>query len=454
MMRWLVALLPLLTLGVLAAVTWPGYISFDAAYQWYQARTGDYATVSPPQWPALWSLMLAVGLPATSGPILLIVGLHAFGFGYVAFTALQRGHALSAWLVALLGPVCPLLLLLIPHIWTDLVLSGALLSASALLIARPTGWLRHCAILLLLLLASAVRHNGIFAVLPLVVWWMWLSLPTRPLRQHIAAAGVILAGLWVLNASLHAGLSDQQADTWAVAPMFDLQAVSVATSQQLLPASLVGEGMDVAQLHTAFHPYSSTRLFSSTTSGVFNPTAGPLSDEQHAALRDAWLSMPAQSAWWAHRWRLFSALLGPHRGDLLSGLADSPAIVSHAGNPVLQRRSPAAHAHYRSVVESSRGSWLFAPGLYLLLGVAAAWLACRPSLANGVGQSHWRLGVLALLASAWAYTLPYFLLAPSAETRYLIWPALASWLLTLLVAGSFASRFVPQSDSKADRSAI
>ncbi len=379
MSRWLLALLPLLTLGLLAAVTWPGYISFDAAYQWSQARTGEYATVSPPQWPALWSLMLKAGLPATSGPVILIVGLHAFGFGYIAYTARQQGHALSAWLVALLGPLCPLLLLLIPHIWTDLVLSGALLSASALLIGRPTSWPRHCAILLLFLLASAVRHNGIFAVLPLVVWWAWLSFPEGTMRIRLAAVCMLIAGIWSFNALLHAGLSDHQAETWAVTPMFDLQAVSVATDQQLLPSNLVGEGMDVDQLRTAFHPYSSTKLFSGTTSGVLNPTVAVLNQEQRYALISAWLGMPNTGAWWVHRWRLYSGLLGPHHGDLLRGLADSPAIVRHPGNPDLRRRLPTAHAYYRSAIESLRGSWLYAPGLYLLLGLAAAGLAVRSS---------------------------------------------------------------------------
>ena len=51
---------------------------------------------------------------------------------------------------------------------------------------------------------------------------------------------------------------------------------------------------------------------------------------------------------------------------------------------------------------------LFAPGLYLLLGLAGAiagglWRWCiRPDFSD-----HWRALLAALLASAWIYTLPY-----------------------------------------------
>ena len=61
---------------------------------------------------------------------------------------------------ALFGPVCPLLVLLLPHVWTDLLLTAALLAAVAQLNAPQFGRLAQLSVLILLALATAARHLG------------------------------------------------------------------------------------------------------------------------------------------------------------------------------------------------------------------------------------------------------------------------------------------------------
>ena len=433
MTRWAVALLPWAIVALVLGACWPGYLSFDAAFQWYQARTGEYGTVSPPQWPALWRLMLTLGLPATTGPLLLIGALHAFGASRLATFAWRAGQPLSAWLLATMVPACPLLLLLLPHVWTDLVLCGALLSACALLQAQPRQPLQHLALFALLWLAVAVRHNGIFALLPLVLLWLWPA-EGAPIWPRLLRSGAVLAVLLLLNNLGTSLLATRHADTWAVTPLFDLQAVSVATERQLLPANLVGEGMDIVQLRDAFNPYSATTLFSGTRSGVLNPTVAELDSAQRKALTRAWIGLLWEPAWWSHRWRLFRGLLGPHTAPQLEPLADSPALTTYDSNPPLTRAFPEGHERYRRFVESMRG-WLYAPGLYLLAGLLAALLSLRRSTSRKTGDIRHIRWVL--LGSAWLYTLPYLVLAPSAETRYLLWPVLASWLLLWLTVGGW-----------------
>lgn len=421
---WWLPLLPALLLALPLLAAWPGYLSFDAAFQFQQALQGRYADIAPPALPMLWHGLLAMGLPATSGPLALTFLLYAFGFGRWVAVLQAQGRPAAAWALALLGPCCPMLLLLLPHVWTDVWLAGALLGASALLAAPRLGAWTHPGLWLLLALAVALRHNALLAVLPLVGAWV-LRLGVRPRLAPRLILGALLLALvcapgWALRSQV-----EQRLDTWAVTPLFDLQAVSVATGVQRLPAELVGEGMDVDQLRAALHPYSATRLFSGTRSGVTNPTVAPLTTVQAHALLQAWWPLVVEPTWWQHRARLMVGLLGPHHGPHLEGLADHPAREAVAGVAPLADAYPALHARYRQVVEALRPGWWYAPGLYLLLGTLAAALHARGRRPGVPGHAA------VLMLSAWIYTLAYAPLAPSAETRYVLWPVLAAWIVLL-----------------------
>lgn len=433
MRRYLLASIPALILGAVIFAAWPGFLSFDSAFQWYQARNAQFSDIAPPLLAAIWSACLSLGIPATGGPLLAIAALHAFGLGRLVLLADSSKDTVLSWALALVAPLCPILLLLLPHIWTDLVLSGAVIAAIGLLAGGlPMSRIRSCAVIALLILASGVRHNGILAVLPLAFFWALASWPAHRRWRQTAYAGALIGCLWASKVLFAQVLVTERLDTWAVAPMIDLQAVSVAKNRQLLPTSVVGPGMDVDQLRAAFNPYS-IRLFSGTSSGVVNPTIAPLTPMQRNDVVNAWRSLVTTPEWWQHRWRMFRGLLGPHVGPDLAGLVDSPGFHQYADNPTLERSFPTLYAPYRKSIDYVRDSILFAPGLYLLLGLAGAiagglWRWCiRPEFSD-----HWRTLLAALLSSAWIYTLPYFFIAPSAETRYLMWPVLASWLAFLI----------------------
>lgn len=436
--RWL-PLLPALWIAVLLAAAWPGYLSFDSALQFWQARHGTFFDIAPPLLPALWWLSLKLGLPATSGPLLLIGVAFAAGFGLLVQQAARAGQRPLAWTLALLGPLCPLLLLLLAQIWTDVLLAGTLLLLAAVIAgAERAGRGRWLAVLLLGFIGCGLRHNSVLAVLPLLLWAVWRWSPSRLQPAGRIMLGLLLTALlWFGKQGLGAWLVEQRLDTWAIVPLHDLQAVSVATGAQRLPASVVGPGMDVGQLEKAFHPYSVTTLFAQTTSGVSDPTVGPLQPQQRADLLAAWRRLPFEAAWWTHRLRMFRGLLGSHRADELKGLADSPGLQSFRDNPPLERALPGWHERYRAALDALRDSWAYAAGLYLGLGLLAGalWWRRRPQ-----PPAPWPGLAGALLASAWVYTLPYFVIAPSAETRYLLWPALASWLAAITALGVRAIR--------------
>lgn len=442
---YLVSCLPI---AIILYATYPGYLSFDSAFQFWQARHDLYFDAAPPLFPWIWHFLLKL-LPDTFGMIAVIFLLFGAGIGAFASYLAQRIGLWASSVFALLAPMCPVLVLLLPHLWTDVLFAGFLLLAYALMLtAHRPSW-RALSIFGLCLCAASVRHNGLLALPPLLWFWSgtlqlgWMSgdvrssvspakstqtnAIVRPRVVRFAMVVGLLIPIGLGSYILRSALVEERLDTWAVTPMFDLQAVSVSQKVNRFPANLVGPKMEVQELVDAFNPYSATPLFSGTQLGVVNPTISPLTSEQKRELKSAWLPLLTEPAYWHHRLRLYRGLLGRHRAPGLVGLSDSPQIHRYEDNPPLEFKHKRAHSGYRAAVDSLRLTPVYSPGWYLLFAAVLIAVRWRTS-------PQWvRECYFALYGSALVYALPYFLIAPSAELRYLLWSALASWLCILLV---------------------
>jgi len=438
-----ICLLPILTIILIIFSVYPGYLSFDSAFQFWQARGNGYYDIAPPLFPWIWHFLLQF-LPGTSGIVLLLFMLYGFGFAILTGRITRKFGGIAALLFALLSPLCPVFVLLLPHLWTDVLLGGFLLLAFALMRDTAFSLWRLIAIISLCIGAACVRHNSLIALIPLIWFWTGLKfwhgltfwtgsallagtwLGKRPLLNRGVLVLALLLPLWLSGHAVRAALVKERLDTWAVTLMFDLQAVSVGTGINKIPKNLTGAGMQVQELSEAFNPYSATKLFDSTRSGVANPTVGPLAPEQRQALTDAWLTVLTEPAYWQHRLKLFRGLVGTHRGPDLAGLSDSPQLFAYKDNPPMAFANPSAHHFYRTLVESLRNTPFYSAGWYMILAgglIALRWRRTPPWLRDFYA---------ALYGSALIYTLPYFFIAPSAELRYLLWSALACWLCILL----------------------
>jgi len=428
--------------------TYPGYLSFDSAFQFWQARYDQYFDVAPPLFPWLWHFLLKFS-PDTSGIIALILLLYGVSLGAIARYLVPRIGIWASSLFALLAPMCPVLILLLPHLWADVLLAGFLLSGFALMTAAHRScWWTFC-IFVLCMCAASVRHNGLIALPPLL--WFWSGTlqfgrgsvdarksissdkpgRTNAIVQQMAFRFALVIALLIAiglgSYMLRSALVEERLDTWAVIPMFDLQAVSVSQNINRFPASLVGPDMKVQELVDAFNPYSATLLFSGTQSGVPNPTISPLTPEQTRELKSAWLALLIDPAYWHHRLRLFRGLLGAHREPGLAGLSDSPRIQPYKDNPSLEFKHSLALSVYRAAVDALRLTPAYSVGWHLLIAAVLIAMSWRVS-------PRWaRECYFALYGSALIYALPYLVIAPSAELRYLLWSAVASWLCILLV---------------------
>ena len=99
--------------------------------------------------------------------------------------------------------------------------------------------------------------------------------------------------------------------------------------------------------------------------------------------------------------------------------------MAYADNPKLERSFPSLHQRYRTGVETAFKTPIFSVGWLMLIALLLVLLRFRLLAAAKVSR------IVLLLSSAWLYALPYVLVAPSAELRYVLWPALASWLALL-----------------------
>jgi hypothetical protein len=409
------------TIGVL----YPGQYTFDAAYQIWQARTGQFSNQSPVFMTALWSLLIDVtGSPASL--FCFNIALLWIGLVLCAVSICEAAPARIA-LLAVLG-LGPLTLVEMAHVLTDAHLAAVLVLATGFA-ARWIATRRRAALyacLVLALYSGCVRHNAIQATLP---FGALIAIALRRFAQRPAVAG--LAGAIVLvaiSAAIGFGIDRAFAVTrvnmWPVIALWDLAAISVDRHVLLLPPFTHGPGMTVDELTEtgAFDERENTLLFSKSRSGVRDGVVEPYPAARLRELFEAWIVAVFRHpiAYAHHRLRTFGLLIGRHRGGA-QGLAYFVARDGYRDNPPFPGAiSPGAQSAFYRLAAALRPTWLFAALPYLLAHVLACALAWR-RLANPASQL-----ALTIAGSALLYALGYLPLAPAADLRYLTWPIVAA----------------------------
>lgn len=417
---WLAALAGL---GLTLLAFWPGYLSWDSAWQWWQARTGELDPGHPPVMVRVWQLSRLV-LPDPGGMLLLQAALW-----WAAMAAFAQALGGGAWrragTVVFIGAWPPLLALL-PHLWKDLWMMGWFALAVALLAAELRAPRRSLRIVAVLALGAGVafRLNALPAALPLLGWvaWRQWSGPTWRVLAMTAYMAIVVQGVsWIMNAAPGA----RATPVWPVVAMWDIAAVSIAQDQLLFPPDWVEPGLTVADLRRDFSPFVNVPSFASGQLRL--PQYREFTPEQLAALREAWLSLPLRHprAFFAHRAEVAAYLLGLRQDAHPDYLVLQPTVVPLRDNPAVATPTGALHARLQPALNALVDTPLFAAWPYLLASLAlAAFAAWRRAAGDGL--------VFATAASAWALALPLFLLAPSSDFRYLGWSLLATLMATAL----------------------
>ncbi|MEO6690444.1 MAG: hypothetical protein ABIS07_10595 [Dokdonella sp.] len=417
------------------AAFWPGQMSFDSAYAWWQARGGTSTNIVPPLFVWVWRACDRI----VEGPgALFVFHLALFWCGLALLARALRFAPVASAAAMLLVALAPVSLVLRGQVWTDVGLFAALTFATGALASVEIDLRRHWLlfpIALALFYAAALRHNALPAVLPFVAWFMWLLLrrftAASPARVTVATLvgllAIACAARW-LDASV-----DRHVEVWPSLAQFDLAAVSIATGQMRLPDFMIGPGLDVAELAQAFRPWSNVPMLVGTQHGIRDPFSDH-SAQELATLRTAWLGAITDEprAWFAHRLRLSRALFGTHAVEWPRELIYVDDEVGYRDNPPIARTTNALHAGLMRAAAILAVTAALAAWPYLVLGLVGGAVAWRRR-----GDMTARLAAIVLL-SAWLYAVPLTMIAPSAELRYLAWPCVAS--LLAFACAAFAPR--------------
>ena len=424
---WLVA-----ALGAIAyaATFYPGAMPFDSGYLWWQARGGTTSNIHGVGMVWLWRATDLL-LPGPAGMFVLQLALFWSGLALVA-TAL---NARTRWRIAamFLAAAAPVCFVLMSHVWSDPLLMATLTCATgALLHARVSG--RHAwllAALALLFLPLTLRHNALPAVIPLLIYlvYLWISPQNahRHWRRIVAAA--LAASLILQSASLALERTvDQRLSVFPATALWDLAAVSLDVGEILLPPASHGPALTLDDLAQAFEPYANTTLFARTHAGMRQPFFAS-GDPLNAAVRDAWLNaiVTHPYAYLAHRGRLARPLFGTHPRVWPRELVYFDGEYAYDGNPAVAPNTSAAHAWCLRVFDALRDTLLLAAWPYLLLALIALAIAWRRRRDADMRPA------IAVLCSGLAYAAPLLIIAPAAELRYTGWSCLAALLGVVLV---------------------
>ena len=118
------------------AAYWPGQMSFDSAYAWWQARGGETTDIAPPMLIFVWRICDAW----LEGPgLVFALHLALFWSGLALLAGALRAGLVRTAALMLIAACAPVPWLLRGHVWTDVALFSALLFAvGALACAQAT----------------------------------------------------------------------------------------------------------------------------------------------------------------------------------------------------------------------------------------------------------------------------------------------------------------------------
>ncbi len=438
-MKRIAALFPWLTslagIGVTLWLFYPGYMSWDSAYQWWQARHASYDSVHPPLIPMIWRVCEQVW-QGPGGMFALQIGLLWASLAAVA-SSLQRPVWQQCLLVLLLGFWPPLFGLSL-HIWKDVWTMLAFAWAVAFLLKdlrQPSRTLRGLA-LLALVAACAFRHNAITGALPFLFWIAHRENIGRTMSHPLVQKSVLtlLLGVSVLGLAKLPNLDPRvkpSDDILSAVILWDASAVSLAENKLIIPPVLTRRNLTLDDLKTHFSDYSAATVYESGK--LLNSLEFPYSQAQSQALAELTWSLPRDhaQAYFQHRLRLTELLLGLDQKALPDGQVLMPVRVPFGDNPPVT----AAPSEHRVLVLNTLESWIdtpwFAGWIYLSLALLTSLAMFIKRMPAGVDLS------IVVAVSSLAYALPLTLVSGSAEFRYLAWPVLASLISLAILFSSW-----------------
>jgi hypothetical protein len=444
-----------LVFAVVAVATAPGIYSPDSVGQLLEAQRGVYSDGHPPLMAGLWSLLLRVSGTAAS-LYWLHLGLLSSAFLLFALAFRRSNLPGAVWL--LLPAACsPAIINFIGVLWKDVGLAVSLAFCFACVaLSRATRAGQITTLLVVLVVsfyAVGVRYNAAPALLPLL-WLLLLPFFGRPgWRRSVILATLAITGtaLLLVGGGLvsYQFLDAKRLHLEQAIELYDLAGISVMSGTDIIPDEAKGADFSSQALRAAYSPTSSSSLIygpDRATPPLLQLTANP---QYLTTFRQAWEHAIINYPWayLSHRGAVFASLLGVGRRmpfaatvdyrqqsasfEASVGVLGDPAVKSiDLGRPISGQRILASRL-MAFINWTAEHTCLFFGWPWLLVLVAtfmaAIVLRKHPMAELAIGLS----------ASGLLYLLPYFLVTPGSDFRYLYWSIVAAHLSTVIMGGIF-----------------
>ncbi len=399
---------------------YPGSLNGDSKWQLEQAVSGRFNAHHPPLMAYLWSWLLPL-IKGGGGIFLFHTALFWSGIALLLTDALMtwRGRWTGLLAYAMYLPLSVIFYML----GKDSGMVGAMVLATALLLRLRVRWSDplFVGLLVVLMYAWHIRHNGYTAVLPYLFVAGYLR-PTSKIKTILVGLFLVFVPWTVFQKYV---LRPAPGHSEQLPMLFDIVAVSYLTNTNYIPAfyNRSGPPLTLEDVRPAFDPYSDYFLFwPAKNSGARTP-GWVQKDHELTALHKEWgrVIIREPRAYLYHRTRLFIKRLGIERepGWPYWFPWDHEGFVNHHWNGRFVRGVTRWINQHRS--------WMvFKPWFYLL------WLGIQTAIyARIQKRDFWAVG--AIVGSVLFYESGCFFMVSSTDFRFSFWMMAASLLMPLLL---------------------
>ena len=455
-----------LSVYITLAAFFPGVYTSDAADQLKQAITGSYHDWQPPAMAWFWSVLIRVTGRVES---LMIFHLLILAAGAICWARIleRLGYGIFAFIIPVIV-ASPVIVNFSGVVWKDVGFAYTLLLASGiagLAIISNRIYLRHVlAVMFLLGYAYSVRSNGIFSVMPIIMFTAWLAIANR--KPDISRSAVVVAvtmasfaSVAVLIVGVHYFaydvLKSEKRYPFQYLQLYDISGISKISRHDYFPEYIKrSDAHNISRISDEYE--KSVSIYGSANNLVFLAADGapaPIPMNRDAALqaqlRKSWLEAIVSEpiAYWKHRLSVLDFLMtkgsywqewpqsDENRSSVLETYLLDPQKIKF--EDIDFPGADGARKFVLKSVASAQGTLAYNGWTWLGLLLAEMVLGLAIFGKTPAGRI-----VVMVSSSGLLYLLPYIIVAPASDFRYLYWGCVAGSFTALLIF-AYAVKITP-----------
>ncbi|MGE0395416.1 MAG: hypothetical protein AB7T06_01720 [Kofleriaceae bacterium] len=389
----------------------PGWMSTDSAVQLLEARSGRFSDAHPPLMSAMWRYLDMI----VAGPILMLLLQLSLFLGGLYFILRRIVEARPAAWIAIGILLFPPVMTPMAVIWKDSQMAAFLIAGIAGVVQPRTRYRLLGAVLLVL--ACALRHNALAAVVPLVVVLVNFSKWARWQRVALAVGGgaMVVAGGFAVTKVLttnHSPITPVWQDIVAVLACTDDR--SDEDLREVLRGTPLAVDSGIQARARKLHSLRGAWRITIGDDRLFIQTSGMDWRPLNRAWRELVFGDPL--AYFACHLDDFQYLLGIPEDSVWATVWNIP-IENQAQMDWIEHNAEWSSIQYHlawPLYWAAAATPLFTPWVYGAIGLLLLVLCCRDRLTFG------------LLASGFLYEASYFPFSPTPDYRY------SHWMITVV----------------------